>query len=138
MLASSGGRQSTSNSGISPALLSQLDQLNASGAPGSSESTAGISAALSGGQGLENLSGLAGAQGLLGYAGAANHLSGSNAGSLSGLAASRLYHQNANAGQSIDQSDALSLLTSAMSTREGGPGHGFGGVPDRNDGGNRY
>jgi hypothetical protein len=140
LLMSAGGLSSTSNSGISPALLSQLDQVGTSATSGSSEPTNALPTALSGGPGLENLSAMAGAQGLLGF-GAPGRLSGSNNGNLGGLGGGGLYRQaGGNGGQGIDAagvSDALNLLTGAISRREG-PSHGFGGVPDRNEGGSRF
>jgi hypothetical protein len=137
LLMSAGGLSSASNSGISSALLSQLDQLGTSTTSGSSEPTNGLPAALSGGPGLENLSAMAGAPGLLGF-GAAGRLSGSNAGNLGGLPGGGLYRQaGGNGGQGIDAADALNLLTGAMSRREGAS-HGFGGVTDRNEGGSRF
>jgi hypothetical protein len=130
LLMSAGGLNSSASSGLPPALLSQLEKLG-----GSTPSVTSDSA-------VENLSALAGAQGLLGFGGN-TPMATAGLGGGGGVAgsSSALFRQAAGAAapnmESAGVSDALSLLARAI-PRGDGSNHGFGGVPDRQDGGDRY
>jgi hypothetical protein len=134
LLMSAGGLNSSATSGLPPALLSQLEKLGGSTSSATSDSA------------VENLSALAGSQGLLGFGGStqmanAGLVGGVGVAGSSSLAGSALFRQAAGAAapnmESAGVSDALSLLARAI-PRGDGSNHGFGGVPDRQDGGDRY
>jgi hypothetical protein len=129
---SAGGLNASATSGLSASMLSQLEKLNDPTPPAPD-------------QGADTLSALASAQGLLGFGGG-NHLTGAGS---PGLGGSALYNRQAAGSnrqaagatppnmETAGVSDALSLLTRAI-PRGDGSNHGFGGVPDRQDGGDRY
>jgi hypothetical protein len=138
LLMSAGGLGSSASTGLSAGLLSQLEQLKGATQPSAQHESS-----------ADALSGLAGAQGLLGFAGA-NQLAGTGTTGLGGgggltgnsaLAGSALFQRPPGAAapnlESAGVSDALSLLARSI-PRGDGSNHGFGGLPDRQDGGDRY
>lgn len=118
------GRNSTGGSGLSSNLMSQLGKL-ASSASSTAEAPA------------ENMSALTGGQRLLGF-GNSQRAAGNSLAPGPVIAGRGLYHQSSGPSSSNIESggvsDALSLLARAIPRGDSANSHGFGGIPDRQDG----